>query len=143
TRLGCAAATSDVELHKREAGPRHGILQERDRRPPRQAMLAAQMQKSADKAAAAVSVIITAARPVAVVGKMLEHQVEQLHRLCDFRFPHWFDRSRSGVRPGAYHRPPQSAAPLPHGRLIGSTKAGSLFLTFPTRGLTGHATISS
>jgi hypothetical protein len=22
---------------------------------------------------------------VAVVGKMLEHQVEQLHRLCDFR----------------------------------------------------------
>jgi len=39
-------------------------------------MLAAQMQKSADQAMAAVSVIITAARPVAVVGKMLEHQVE-------------------------------------------------------------------
>jgi hypothetical protein len=37
-------------------------------------MLAAQMQKSADKAMAAVSVVITAARPVAVVGKMLEHQ---------------------------------------------------------------------
>jgi hypothetical protein len=42
-------------------------------------MLAAQMQNSADKAVAAVSVIITAARPVAVVGKILEHQVEQLH----------------------------------------------------------------
>jgi hypothetical protein len=40
-------------------------------------MLAAQMQKSADQAVAAVSIIITAARPVAVVGKMLEHQVEQ------------------------------------------------------------------
>jgi hypothetical protein len=35
-------------------------------------MLAAEMQKSADKAMASVSVIITAARPVAVVGKMLE-----------------------------------------------------------------------
>ena len=38
-------------------------------------MLAAQMQKSADKAVVAVSVIITAACPVAVVGEMLEHQV--------------------------------------------------------------------
>ncbi len=38
----------------------HRVLQERDRRCRRQAMLAAQMQKSADKAVAAVSVIITA-----------------------------------------------------------------------------------
>jgi hypothetical protein len=59
-------------------------------------MLAAEMQNSADKAMAAVSVIITAARPVAAVGKMLEHQVEQLHRLGDFRLGHWFDGSRSG-----------------------------------------------
>jgi len=48
-------------------------------------MLAAQMQKSTDEAMAAVSVIITAARPVPVVGKMLEHQVQQLHCLRDFR----------------------------------------------------------
>jgi hypothetical protein len=46
------------------------------------------MQKSADKAMTVVSVIVTAARPVAVVGKMLEHQVEQLHRLCDFHSGH-------------------------------------------------------
>jgi hypothetical protein len=46
-----------------------------------QAMPVAQMQEGADKAMAAVSVIIMAARPVAVVGKMIEHQVEQLHRL--------------------------------------------------------------
>ena len=46
-------------------------------------MLAAQMQNGADKAVAAVSVIITAARPVAVVGKILQDQVEQLHPLCD------------------------------------------------------------
>ena len=59
-------------------------------------MLAAQMQESADEAMAAVSVVITAARPVAVVGKMLEHQIEQLHRLCYFRFRHWFERSRCG-----------------------------------------------
>jgi hypothetical protein len=39
-------------------------------------MLAAQKQKNADQAMAAVSVIITAACPVTVVGKMLEHQVE-------------------------------------------------------------------
>jgi hypothetical protein len=34
-------------------------------------MLAAQMQKSADKAMAAVSVVITAARPVAVVLRVV------------------------------------------------------------------------
>jgi hypothetical protein len=71
-QFGDAAATRVVEVHKRKAGPGHRILQERDRRRPRQAMLAAEMQKSADKAMASVSVIITAARPVAVVGKMLE-----------------------------------------------------------------------
>src|SRR4029077_12563391 len=91
-----AAATTVVEVHKRKAGRGHRILQQRDRRCPRQAMLAAQMQKSADKAVAAVSVIITAARPVAVVGKILEHQVEQLHPLCDLAFWHWFECSRSG-----------------------------------------------
>jgi hypothetical protein len=85
-----AAATRVVEVHKRKAGPGHRILQERDRRCPRQAMFAAQMQESADQAAAAVSIVITAACPVAVVGKMLEHQVEQPHRLCDLGFRHWF-----------------------------------------------------
>jgi len=45
--------------------------------------------EEADKAMAAISVIITAARPVAVVDKMVEHQVEQLHRLCDLGFWHW------------------------------------------------------
>src|SRR5437764_4660289 len=82
-QLGDATATGVVEVYERKAGPGHRILQQRDRRCPRQAMLAAQMQKSADKAVAAVSVVITAARPVAVVGKILDHQVEQLHRLCD------------------------------------------------------------
>ena len=81
-------------MHKRKAGPGHRILKERGRRCRRQAMLAAQMQESAHKAVAAVSVIITAARPVAVVGKKLEHEIEQLHHFCDFRFGHWFDRSR-------------------------------------------------
>ena len=69
-QLGGAAATRVVEVHERKAGSGHRILQERDRRRLRQAMLAAEMQNSADKAMAAVSVIITAARPVAVVGKI-------------------------------------------------------------------------
>jgi ribosomal protein S3 len=43
-------------------------------------MLAAQVQKSADKAVAAISV--RAARPGAVVGKKLEHRIEQLHRFA-------------------------------------------------------------
>jgi hypothetical protein len=72
-QLGDAAATGIVEMHKRKAGPRHRILQKRDRRSRGQAMLAAQVQKSTDKAMAAVSVVITAARPVAVVGEKLEH----------------------------------------------------------------------
>src|SRR5947209_13149515 len=97
-QLGDTAATRVVEVHKRKAGPGHRILQERDRRCSWQAMLAAQMQKSADKAMAAVSVVITAARPVAVFGKMLEHQIEQLHRLRDLSFRHWFERSRSWQR---------------------------------------------
>src|SRR5262249_42932989 len=62
-QLGDAAATTVVEVHKRKAGPGHRILQQRDRRCLRQAMLTAQMQHGADKAMAAVSVVITAARP--------------------------------------------------------------------------------
>src|SRR5215510_15992872 len=97
-QLGDAVATRVVKMHRREAGSGHRILQERDRRCPRQAMLAAKLQKSADKTVAAISVVITAARPVAVVGKILEHQVEQLHPLCDLAFWHWFECSRSGHR---------------------------------------------
>jgi hypothetical protein len=55
-------------------------------------MLAAQMQKSADQAVAAVAVVITAARPVAAVGKMLKHRVEQLHRMRNLGFQHCFHR---------------------------------------------------
>jgi hypothetical protein len=64
-QLGDAAATSVVEVHKWKTGPGHRLLQERDRRRRRQAMLAAQMQKRADKTVAAASVVIRAARPVA------------------------------------------------------------------------------
>src|SRR6266446_2634184 len=91
-----ATLPQQVSLKCTSGRPGRGILQKCDRRCPRQAMLAAQMQKSADKAVAAIPVDITAASPAAVVGKMLEHQVEQLHRLCLFRFRHWFDRSRCG-----------------------------------------------
>jgi hypothetical protein len=59
------------------------------------------MQESADKAVAAVSIVIAAARPVAVVGKELEHKVEQLDRFGDFHFGHWIESSRSGI---AYQR---------------------------------------
>ena len=100
------------------------------------------MQKSADQATASVSVIISAASSVAVVSKMLEHQVEQLHRLHDLGFRHWFERSRSWQRTHRITRAAQPAAPLAHGRLIGSTKLGSLFFTFPTRALTGQQILS-
>jgi len=76
-QLGDAAATSVVEVHKGKARVGRRILQERDCRGRRQAMLTAQMQKSVDKAVAPVSVIITAARPVAVVGKKLEHKLRR------------------------------------------------------------------
>ena len=68
------ATIDGLWISNSEPGRRRGlrILQERDRRFRRQAMLAAQMQKSADEAVAALS-IIRAARPVAVVGKKLEH----------------------------------------------------------------------
>src|SRR6516164_9906435 len=84
-----AAAARVVEVDKRKAGPGHRILQQRDRRCRRQAMLAAEMQKSADKAVAALSVIIRAARPMAVVGKELEHVIEQLHRFVDVHLETW------------------------------------------------------
>jgi ribosomal protein S3 len=57
-------------------------------RPHDRLAIAAQMQESADKAVAAVSVIITSARPASVVGKKRVHEIEQLHRLCDFSFAH-------------------------------------------------------
>ena len=98
-QLGDAAATMIVEVNKGKAGARHSILEERDRRRRRKAMLAAQMQKSTDEAVAAVSVVITAARPVAVIREKLDHQIEQLHGFADVCFGHWFDRSRSrGMR---------------------------------------------
>jgi hypothetical protein len=75
-QLGEAAATMIVEVNKGKAGAGHRILQQRNRRRRRQAMLAAETQKSADEAVAAVSVVITAARPVAVIGKKLEHPIE-------------------------------------------------------------------
>jgi len=46
------------------------------------------MQNSADKAMAAVSVIIAAAHPAAAVGKELEHKIEQLRRFGDVRLGH-------------------------------------------------------
>jgi hypothetical protein len=95
-QFGDAAATGVVEVDKREAGPGHRILEERDRRCSRQAMLAAEMQKGANKAVATISVLITAARPVIFVGKKLEHEIEQLDCFCDFRFGHWSDTSGSG-----------------------------------------------
>ena len=48
-QLGDAATALVVEAYKRKAGPGHRILQERDRRCSWQAMLAAQMQTSADE----------------------------------------------------------------------------------------------
>jgi len=87
-QLGDGAATVVVEVHKREARAGHRILQQRDRRRGRQAMLAAEMEESADKAVPAVTVIITAARPVGAVREKLEHQIEQLHRFSNFRFGH-------------------------------------------------------
>jgi len=53
------------------------------------------MQKSAEKAVARRFRRLTAARPVAVVGKKRKYQIEQLHRFCDFGPAHWFDRFRS------------------------------------------------
>jgi hypothetical protein len=84
-QLGDASATSVIEVHKRKAGPGHRILEERNGRCRRKAMLAAQVEKSADKAVPAVRVRITAARPVALVGKKREHEVEKLHRFSDLR----------------------------------------------------------
>jgi hypothetical protein len=49
-QLGDAAATSIVEVNKRKTGPGHRILQKREHRRRRQAMLAAQMQKSTNNA---------------------------------------------------------------------------------------------
>jgi hypothetical protein len=103
-QLGDCAATIVVEV----PGPRHRILQESDHWCGRQAVLAAEMQESADKAVAIVVIVITAARPVAVIGKKLKHKIEQLHRFGDFRFGHWVGSSRSGITYSAYHRPPRS-----------------------------------
>jgi hypothetical protein len=58
---------------------------------------------------------------VAVVGKMLEHQIEQLHRLRDLGFRHWFERSRSWQRTHRITRRRIRSVTY-YGKLIGSTK---------------------
>jgi hypothetical protein len=58
---------------------------------------------------------------VAVVGKMLEHQIEQLHRLRDLGFRHWFERSRSWQRTQRITRRRNPQATY-YGKLTGSTK---------------------
>jgi len=54
-QFGGAATTRVFEVDKRKAGPGHSVLQERDHRRRRQAMLAAKMQQGADKAVAAAT----------------------------------------------------------------------------------------
>jgi len=78
-KFGDAAATIVVEVHERKAGAGHRILQERDHRFCRKAILAAQMEKSADKAVAATAVIIRTAGPVAIIREKREHEIDQLH----------------------------------------------------------------
>ena len=78
-KFGDAAATIIVEVHERKAGAGHRILQERDHRFCRKAILAAQMEKSADKAVAATAVIIRTAGPVAIIREKREHEIDQLH----------------------------------------------------------------
>lgn len=132
-QLGDAATTTVVEVHKREAGPGHRILQERDRRRPRQAMLAAEMQESADKAMTTISVVITAARPVVIVGKMLEHQVEQLNSFCDLGLGQLFTLPIQTTNAN-YHVPLQSAPSAKSGA-IGT----SWFLVSTTARIVSHA----
>ncbi|MGA8612629.1 MAG: hypothetical protein WB760_13065 [Xanthobacteraceae bacterium] len=95
-QFGDDAATIVVEVHKREAGAGHRILQERDRRRRRQAMLAAQMQESADKAVAAVAVIISAARPVRVVRENSSIRSSSCTTFPISASGIWFDGFRSG-----------------------------------------------
>src|SRR5262249_40014667 len=95
-QFGGAAATCVVEVDKRKAGPWHCVLQKRDHRRRRQAMLAAKMQEGADQTVATPSVIIRAARPMAVVDEELEHEIEQLRCFFDIPFKHRLDRSRPG-----------------------------------------------
>ena len=59
---------------------------------------------SADEATTAVSIVVTAARPAAVVGKKLEHEVEQLHRFSRFRVRHQSNRPRFRLDVLGYHR---------------------------------------
>lgn len=113
-QFGDAAATCIVEVHKRKPRPGHRILKERDHRCRRQAMFAAQMQKSADKAVAPISIIVIAARPMVLVGKELEHEIEQPHGFCDFCFGHWVDRFRSRDNELSI----SSAGAIPHPRSL-------------------------
>jgi hypothetical protein len=69
-------------------------------------MLTADMQKSADQATTAASIVVTAARPVAVVNKKLEHEVKQLHSFCGISVRHRSHCSDLSEETLAYHRVP-------------------------------------
>jgi hypothetical protein len=69
-------------------------------------MLTPEMQKGIGKAVLAIPVIVTAARPMAVVGKKLAHQIKQLHGFGNFRFGHGLS-AQIRAKNSAYHRRPQ------------------------------------
>jgi hypothetical protein len=67
-------------------------------------MLAADMQEGADQATTAVSIVVTASRPVAVVGKKLEYEVKQLHSFCGISVRHRSHCPDLSEETLAYHR---------------------------------------
>jgi hypothetical protein len=74
---------------------------------------------------------------MAVVGKELEHEIEQLHCFGDFHLGHCFDRSRPRI---TTQRTTTAAIRIAarsrqNNRL---DQDGSLFFTLPTRVLTGQ-----
>jgi hypothetical protein len=89
---------------------------------------------------ATVVVIIRASRSVQLIREKLEHQIEPLHRVFDLRYKHSSDRSRFGLTREAHNKSRQPAS-LTNCSRIGSIKIASLFLTLPTRALTGQHVI--
>src|SRR5262249_38349060 len=87
-QFGDTAAAGVIEVDKWKAGPWHRILQEGDRGCRRQAILTGEMQERADQTTTAVSIVVTAACPMTIIGKKLEHEVEQLHGFFGFRVKH-------------------------------------------------------
>jgi hypothetical protein len=84
-----AEAETIVEADKPDLAPGQCRLEKRHHRRPRKPLLRTEMKDRADKAVAAISVMITASCPMVIIRKEIQHQIQYLYGFAGHVRGHW------------------------------------------------------